>query len=86
MAEVKPRLRILVTGSSGHLGEALVRVLGSRGHEMVGLDVKPSHWTTHVASVTDRAVVREALDGVDAVVHTAIFRSRYAEPNRIAPP
>ena len=32
-------MRLLVTGSAGHLGEALVRVLGAEGHEVVGLDV-----------------------------------------------
>lgn len=68
---VEPRFRILVTGSSGHLGEALVRVLGSRGHHVVGLDTSPSPWTTHVGSVTNRRDVREALDGIDAVVHAA---------------
>jgi UDP-glucose 4-epimerase len=64
-------MRILVTGSSGHLGEALARVLPAEGHEVVGLDVQPSPWTQVVATVRDRAAVREALQGVDAVLHTA---------------
>lgn len=64
-------MRILVTGSSGHLGEALVRVLGGEGHDVAGLDLLPSAWTTVVASVADRAAVREAMGGVDAVLHTA---------------
>ena len=33
-------MRILVTGSSGHLGEALLRVLRADGHEVIGLDVR----------------------------------------------
>ncbi|HZU40762.1 MAG TPA: NAD(P)-dependent oxidoreductase [Solirubrobacteraceae bacterium] len=64
-------MRILVTGSSGHLGEALVRVLGEAGHEVVGLDVLASRWTAVVGSVADRACVRRAVEGADAVVHTA---------------
>jgi nucleoside-diphosphate-sugar epimerase len=32
-------MRILVTGSSGHLGEALVRTLSDSGHEVTGLDI-----------------------------------------------
>jgi len=64
-------VRILVTGSSGHLGEALVRVLGEAGHEVVGLDVLASRWTAVVGSVADRACVRRAVEGADAVVHTA---------------
>jgi UDP-glucose 4-epimerase len=63
-------VRILVTGSSGHLGEALVRVLGAE-HEVTGLDLLPSPYTAVVGSVADRDVVREALRGVDAVLHPA---------------
>ena len=59
---------VLVTGSSGHLGEALMRVLGP---EAVGLDVLPSPWTTVVGSVGDRPLVRSLLGDVDAVLHTA---------------
>lgn len=61
----------LVTGSAGHLGEALVRALRSEGHEVVGFDVVHSPFTTITASVTDRGAVRRALDGVDHVLHTA---------------
>ena len=65
-------MRILVTGSSGHLGEALVRVLsGALGHDVIGLDVLPSPFTTVVGSVADRACVRDAIAGADAVIHTA---------------
>jgi nucleoside-diphosphate-sugar epimerase len=60
-----------VTGSSGHLGEALVRSLRARGHRVVGLDVLPSPFTTVVGSITDRDVVGAALVGVDHVLHTA---------------
>jgi UDP-glucose 4-epimerase len=60
-------MRILVTGSSGHLGEALCRALP----DAVGLDVLPSPYTDIVGSVADRAVVARALEGVDAVIHAA---------------
>ena len=64
-------MRILVTGSSGHLGEALVRVLRSEGEEIVGLDVLDSPFTTEVGSIADRDVVRRCVGGVDAILHTA---------------
>ena len=64
-------MRILVTGSSGHLGEALVRVLRADGADVLGLDVLASPYTDVVGSVADRACVRRCLEGVDAVFHTA---------------
>ena len=66
-----PCVRILVTGSAGHLGEALVRTLTDDGHDVVGLDVLPSPHTNVVASVTDRRAVRAAMAGADAVLHAA---------------
>ena len=64
-------MRILVTGTAGHLGEALVRTLPGDGHDVVGLDVLASPHTHVLGSVADRSVVRRALAGVDAVVHAA---------------
>ena len=49
-----------------------MRVLSAEaGVEPVGLDVLPSPWTTIVGSVADRAVVRRAVAGADAVLHAA---------------
>jgi len=64
-------VRIVVTGSSGHLGEALVRELRAAGHIPVGLDLLPSVHTDVVASITDVDAVRDAVGGADAVLHTA---------------
>lgn len=64
-------MRVLVTGSSGHLGEALVRVLRADNHEVVGLDLVKSPHTDLVGSVDDRDFVRDAVGGVEVVFHTA---------------
>jgi UDP-glucose 4-epimerase len=63
--------KVLVTGSSGHLGEALVRTLRAEGREVAGLDVLDSPFTTHVGSVADRALVKSGMRGVESVLHTA---------------
>lgn len=62
---------MLVTGSAGHLGEALVRVLRDGGYGVTGIAVRRSPCTTVVGSVADRAVVRECLAGADGVLHAA---------------
>jgi len=64
-------MRILVTGSAGHLGEALMRTAQHSGHEAVGLDIKSSPATHQVGSITERDFVRQCMRGIDAVVHTA---------------
>jgi len=64
-------MRVLVTGSAGHLGEGLVRTLRERQHEVVGLDLLESASTTHVGSISDRDFVRSCLLGVDSVIHAA---------------
>jgi nucleoside-diphosphate-sugar epimerase len=64
-------MKVLVTGSSGHLGEALMRALPEQGHDAIGLDVLPSSHTTEVGSIIDRGFVRRVMRGVDAVLHAA---------------
>lgn len=64
-------MTVLVTGSAGHLGEALMRTLPLAGHEPIGLDIKPSPFTHAVGSVADREFVRQSMRGVRAVLHTA---------------
>jgi UDP-glucose 4-epimerase len=64
-------MKVLVTGSAGHLGEALVRTLTRLQYEVVSLDILESPFTTRVGSITDRACVRHCMSGVQAVFHTA---------------
>lgn len=62
---------MLITGSAGHLGEAILRTLRARGLPARGIDLKPSPFTDAVGSIVDPAFVREQMDGVTAVIHTA---------------
>jgi len=64
-------MRVLVTGSAGHLGEALGRTLKSLKHEVVGLDIIDSPFTTHVGSTADRSCLRRCLRGVQTVFQAA---------------
>jgi UDP-glucose 4-epimerase len=64
-------MKILVTGSAGHLGEALVRTFRERRVEVVGVDVLDSPFTDLRGSIVDRAVVDRCMQGVTAVLHAA---------------
>lgn len=62
---------ILVTGSAGHLGEGVMRILARRGTPARGLDIKPSPFTHVLGSVADPDLVAQAMQGITAVIHTA---------------
>ena len=64
-------MSILVTGSAGHLGEAIMRSLRTQGRQAQGVDIKPSPFTNFVGSVTDRVFIKQCMIGVQAVIHTA---------------
>ena len=64
-------MKILVTGSAGHLGEALVQTLRRAGHTVVGLDILASSSTDEVGSITHPRLVQHCIRGADAVLHTA---------------
>jgi UDP-glucose 4-epimerase len=64
-------MKVLVTGSAGHLGEAMVRTLRQLPGEVVGLDILESPFTTNVGSISDRSFVRRCMRGVHGVFHAA---------------
>jgi UDP-glucose 4-epimerase len=64
-------MKVLVTGSAGHLGEALVRTLRGNNREVVGVDILPSPFADEVGSIVDRDFVKRCMEGVGAVIHTA---------------
>jgi nucleoside-diphosphate-sugar epimerase len=64
-------MKILVTGSAGHLGEALMRTLRARRIDAVGVDVLASPFTDIVGTIADRPTVEQAMRGVTAVLHAA---------------
>lgn len=75
-------MKVLVTGSAGHLGEALMRTLPQDYIEVIGLDILASAFTTVVGSITDRDCVRECMIGVNAVLHTATLHKPHVATHR----
>jgi UDP-glucose 4-epimerase len=72
-------VKILVTGSAGHLGEGLMRTLAGSHHEVVGLDIKASPFTHVVGSIASRPVVDDCMRGMDVVLHTATLHKPHIE-------
>jgi UDP-glucose 4-epimerase len=76
-------MKTLITGSSGHLGEALVRTFRSAGREFVGVDINAGPCTTHVGSIFDRDFVKSAMEGVQNVLHTATLHKPHVPTHRM---
>jgi UDP-glucose 4-epimerase len=72
-------MHALVTGSSGHLGEALVRRLRDLGDRVTGLDIREGPFTTRVGSITDRGCVGRCIAGVQTVFHTATLHRPHVD-------
>jgi UDP-glucose 4-epimerase len=64
-------MKILVTGSSGHLGEALMRKLRKEKKDVIGIDILPSPFTNQVGSITDKNFVQQCMKGITHVFHVA---------------
>jgi nucleoside-diphosphate-sugar epimerase len=64
-------MKVFVSGSSGHLGEALCITLAEQDIEYVSIDINPGTYTTHVGSITNVGLINELMQGVDIVFHAA---------------
>jgi nucleoside-diphosphate-sugar epimerase len=66
-------MKVLVTGSSGFIGQALMRRLKAAGWEVGGLDREPGATTDIVCDILDAARLNEVVQGFapDALVHLA---------------
>ncbi|MGC4392686.1 NAD-dependent epimerase/dehydratase family protein [Agrobacterium sp. M50-1] len=68
---------ILVTGSAGRVGKAVVTALRAQGRNVRGLDLKPAGAGGEeiVGSLEDVQAVSKAVEGVSAVLHLGAFMS-----------
>ena len=75
-------MKVLVTGSAGHLGEALARTLRDMRYEVIGLDILASPFTTHAGSIADRSYVKHCMRGVKTVFHAATLHKPHVATHR----
>lgn len=81
--------RILVTGSAGRIGRAVVAELVARGHHVVGFDLAPTPGLpieqNFVAALADVEELRRAAAGVESIVHLAATPDDAKYPRGTAP-
>lgn len=81
-------MRVLVTGSAGHIGQWQVKALRDAGYEVRTLDrvarSRKDDWEHIPGDLRDLNTVRRAVDGVDAVAHLgAIANDRRGMPDEV---
>ena len=64
-------MKVLVTGANGFVGSALVEDLRARGHAVVAATRAPSQNAVSVGDLNGATDWSAALEGCDAVIHTA---------------
>ncbi|WP_462157493.1 NAD-dependent epimerase/dehydratase family protein [Pseudoalteromonas sp. GB56] len=67
-------MKILVTGSAGRVGRAIYIKL-MRSFTVVGIDKTPCSTADYVGDIGDEKLLKQALNGVDVVVHTAALHA-----------
>lgn len=67
-------MKIVITGSSGYLGRALVKKYRKQQHEVIGIDILESNETTVVGSITDKSLIEKELRGADAIIHSTALQ------------
>jgi UDP-glucose 4-epimerase len=73
-------MRVLITGTSGRIGQAIAACLGKATQlQVTGLDLVSGPWTTTVGSICDQKVMARALQGCDAVIHTAALHAPHVD-------
>lgn len=74
------KIKVLVTGSSGYLGNEISLLLNSSGnYETVGFDLQPGNCTHLTGSLTNWETVKEITKGIDMIVHTASLHAPHVQ-------
>lgn len=71
-------MRIVLTGSSGRVGRAIYNVLAPH-HDVVGIDRAPFATTEISGDFVDGVLLERAMQGADAVIHTAALHAPHAD-------
>ena len=69
-------MKILLTGGAGDLGRMLSKALEEQGDEPVSVDIREparKHGTFIKGSILDRKFLKQAMPGIDCVVHIAAW-------------
>lgn len=67
-------MKVLITGSSGSIGEAVAQAL-PKDAQIIGLDHLPGARTTHQGDIGDSQLLKRLMSGADVVFHIAALHA-----------
>ncbi|KAA8480070.1 nucleoside-diphosphate-sugar epimerase [Arcticibacter tournemirensis] len=73
----KKIMKVLVTGSAGKLGSAVMQRLRSAGLTAIGADLIESPYTDVILDIKDKAGVLNVCRQINAVIHTAAIHGKH---------
>lgn len=74
-------MKVLVTGSAGRLGKAVMEKLSAENFVVAGGDLIAGPTTTVMLDIRNQDQVYRACQGMDAVIHTAAVHGKHYEQN-----
>lgn len=74
-------MKVLVTGSAGKLGKAVMNKLRSANVPVIGADLLPGDTTDLILDIKNKDAVDEACRDIYAVIHTAAIHGRHYDLN-----
>jgi len=73
--------KILVTGSSGKLGKAIVQLLHASDYDVLGIDLVSGDTTNELIDIRDENAVLEVTNKIDVIIHTAALHGKHTDLN-----
>ncbi|EHQ30532.1 NAD-dependent epimerase/dehydratase family protein [Mucilaginibacter paludis] len=74
-------MKVLVTGSAGKLGAAVMAKLKAASVQAIGADLIPSSTTDLILDIKHKDQVNQACQDIDAIIHTAAIHGKHYDLN-----
>ncbi len=68
---------ILVTGSSGQLGSAIVQLLRKRNYKVIGIDILAGNSTDEILDIRNYELLKKRTLTINAIIHTAALHGKH---------